>query len=244
VPDFDADNDFDLPYIMTEHGNVTSAPTTRYLNTVFISKDHASRHNSDQYVYNGLDWDSYGPVDFNLRRPHYHFLGKAASREKNVVGAIEVARAANVRLAVLGGSRLNFKRGFRFTPWPSISFHGMVGGNVKSRLLNMSRGHIFPIRWTEPFGLAIIESFYFGCPMFGTPYGSLPELVVDDVGFLSASQSELARAVADNSFDPRRCNDYARSNFSAMKMARGYLAKYEIILNGGKLHASPPFLSD
>jgi hypothetical protein len=29
-----------------------------------------------------------------------------------------------------------------------------------------------------------------------------------------------------------------------MDMARGYLVKYETILNGGKLHKSPPFLSD
>lgn len=244
LPDFDADTDFDLPFLMTEHGNATTAPTHRFLNTVFISKDQAARHNSDQYVYNGLDWDAYGPVDFGRRRAYYHFLAKAAAPEKNVRGAIEVARAAGERLEVLGGSRLNFRRGFRFTPWPSIGFNGMVGGETKSRLLNGSRGLIYPIRWTEPFGLVVIESLYFGCPVFGTPYGSLPELVGREFGFLSTSASELARAVRDNAFDPRRCHDYARESFNATAMARGYLEKYEIILNGGKLNAARPWLTD
>ena len=54
---------------------------------------------------------------------------------------------------------------------------------------------IFPVRWHEPFGLAIVESLYFGCPVFGTPYGSLPEIVAPDVGVLSARASDLAEAV-------------------------------------------------
>ncbi|PPQ39731.1 Glycosyl transferases group 1 [Rhodoblastus acidophilus] len=244
LPEFDADNDFDPPFIMTEHGNATTAPTHRFLNTVFISKDQAARHNSDQYVYNGLDWDAYGPVDFAHPRNAYHFLAKAAAPEKNVRGAIDIARAAGVRLEVLGGRRLNFKRGFRFTPWPSIGFHGMVGGAEKARLLNESRGLIYPVRWTEPFGLVVIESLYFGCPVFSTPYGSLRELVTEDVGIVSTSQAELVAAVKANAFDPRRCHDYARETFSALNMAKGYLEKYEIVANGGKLHARQPWLTD
>jgi glycosyltransferase involved in cell wall biosynthesis len=244
LPEFDADNDFDLPFIMTEHGNATTAPTHRFLNTVFISRDQAARHNSDQYVYNGLDWDSYGPVDFTRKRDYCHFLAKAAAPEKNVRGAIDIARAAHVRLEVLGGTRLNFKRGFRFTPWPGIGFNGMVGGERKFRLLNGSRGLIYPVRWTEPFGLVVIESLYFGCPVFSTPYGSLRELVTEDVGVVSTSKAELVEAVKANAFDPRRCHDYARGNFSARAMAEGYLQKYEIVVNGGKLHQRRPWLTD
>ena len=41
------------------------------------------------------------------------------------------------------------------------------------------------MRWHEPFGIALIEALYFGCPVFGTPYGSLPEIVEEGVqGFL------------------------------------------------------------
>jgi len=77
------------PYLMTQHGNSPEhAPLP--LNTVFVSRNHAERHGSTEFVYNGLDWEAYGPVDFERPRPYCHFLGKAAWRVKNVQGAIDV----------------------------------------------------------------------------------------------------------------------------------------------------------
>ncbi len=244
LPDFDPDADFDQPYIMTEHGNANKPPTTRYLNTVFISADQAKRHNSNVFVYNGLNWDDYGPVDFNKPRTHFHFLGKASWPAKNVRGAIDVAWDAGVELAVLGGNRLNFSRGFRFTWSPSIHFYGMVGGAEKFTALNQSKGLIFPVRWYEPFGLAIIESLYFGCPVFATPYGSLPELIGPDVGYLSNSRSDLARAVKTMQFDARRCHDYVRDTYNSAVMAEAYVKIYERVLNGEKLNPHRPELID
>jgi hypothetical protein len=109
-------------------------------NTVFVSRNHAQRHGSTEYVYNGLDWEAYGPVDFSRPRNYFHFLGKAAWRVKNVRGAIDVATDAGVELLVMGGDRLNLKRGFRFTWSRRVSFAGMVGGQQKLDMLNGSRG--------------------------------------------------------------------------------------------------------
>ncbi|MEF9931013.1 MAG: glycosyltransferase, partial [Bacteroidales bacterium] len=53
----------------------------------------------------------------------------------------------------------------------------MIGGEQKLNILKESKGLIFPVIWNEPFGLAITESLYCGAPVFGTPYGSLPELI-------------------------------------------------------------------
>lgn len=238
-PTFDLDLDFDKPYVLTEHGN-TAGDKRLPFNSIFVSKNHAQRHGSDQFVYNGLNWDAYGPVDFEAQRQHHHFLGKAAWRVKNVVGAIEVALSAGVRLAVLGGSRLNLKRGFRFTWSPRIAFHGMVGGQQKFQLLNTSNGLIFPVRWHEPFGLAVIESLYFGCPVFSTPYGSLPELVGPEQGVLSDTRAELVSSIQSQSFDRRACHHHAVTHFNATTMARCYLAKYERVLLGERLAVSPP----
>jgi glycosyltransferase involved in cell wall biosynthesis len=240
-PDFDPDEDVDRPYIATEHGN-TPGHTVRPLNTVFVSRDHARRHHSDQFVYNGLDWSDYGPVDFAAKRTHCHFLGKAAWNVKNIGGAIDVAAAARVPMAVLGGSRLNVSRGFRFTLSPWARFHGMVGGPRKMDLLNRSVGHVFPVRWDEPFGLAMIESLYFGSPVFGTPYGSLRELIGPEMGYLSTSSRDLAEAIRSRSFDARRCHEYARDTFTAARMTDAYIALYETILNGGKLHDVRPYI--
>jgi glycosyltransferase involved in cell wall biosynthesis len=241
-PQFDPDAELDLPYLVTEHGNAF-ADAVKPLNTVFVSRDHARRHHSDQFIYNGLDWDSYGPVDFAARRSFLHFLGKASWDVKNVRGAIDIASEAKVPLAVLGGYRLNFSRGFRLTLSRWARFHGMVGGAKKAALLNRSLGHLFPVLWDEPFGLAMIESLYFGCPVFGTPNGSLPEIVGPEVGYLSNSRRDLVEAVRSRRFDPRRCHDYARKAFSAERMTAAYIAAYETILNGRKLHATRPHIA-
>ncbi|RQO81662.1 glycosyltransferase [Acidovorax sp. FJL06] len=229
------------PYLVTEHGNARK-PKPLPRNTVFLSRDHAARYGSSEFVYNGLDWSGYGPVDFSRPRPHYHFLGKAAWGVKNVRGAIKVAQLAGVELDVLGGNRINFKRGFRWTLSRKIHFHGMVGGTQKTGLLNASRGLIFPVRWHEPFGLAVIESLYFGCPVFSTPYGALPELVPVHCGVLSAEAGVLAEAVQGNHFDPRACHQHVVEHFGAERMARNYLRMYERVLAGETLNAQAPVI--
>lgn len=226
------------PYIVTFHGNDVTRPLDPH--AVFVSRNHAMRFGSDSYVYNGLKWDDYhlkGILSVNelsLPREHYHFLGKAAWRVKNVRGAIRIARQIpGGRIDILGGTRLNLKMGFRFTLTPRARFRGMVGGEEKLRELYGSKGLIFPVKWDEPFGLAITESLFCGAPVFGTPRGSLPELVIPDVGFLSESETELAQHIADfgDSYSPQICREYAADNFNAVTMARRYLLKYEEALN-------------
>ena len=163
---------------------------------------------------------------------------------KNVRGAINIInQTKKEKLKVLGGNRLNINMGFRFTTSTRISFYGMVGGNKKFSLLNDSKGLLFPVRWHEPFGLAITESLYFGCPVFGTPYGSLPEIVNSEVGFLSAKSAALIDAVENkNNFSSKICHDYALENFNSKKMALQYLEKYFIVLNGESLNKDNPKL--
>ena len=236
---------FRLPYIITCQTNINNLNELDE-NTVFCSKNHAERHNSETYVHNCLDWDEYVTPDLNAQRNYFHFLGLAAWRVKNVQGAIDVIKKTKTeRLRVLGGVRFNVKMGIRFTFSPKIRFMGMVGGEEKCQLLNGSKGLIFPVRWHEPFGLAIIESLYYGCPVFGTPYGSLPELVTEEVGFLSNKKDELAEAVLNSdSFSPARCQEYVRDNFSSRKMATEYLAKYEKVLSSEPLNATSPRLKE
>ncbi|WP_298300985.1 glycosyltransferase [Hydrotalea sp.] len=231
------------PYIFTMHGNVNDA-TLLDINTIFVSKNHAARFGSTSFVYNGMDWDDYGKPDLTNQRNRFHFLGDAAWRVKNVKGAIQsVLLTKKEELMVLGGNRLNFRMGFRFTTGRRIHFYGMVGGAEKNHLLNQSKGLVFPVRWHEPFGIALTESLYFGCPVFGTPYGSLPEIIPSDVGFLSDSATELSKAIEDSeSYSRTRCHEYARDVFNAEKMAEAYVEKYEKVMNGEQLNMRPPQL--
>ena len=229
------------PYLITLHGNASPHQTLPH-NTVFVSRNHALRHGSDCFVYNGLDWQDYSKPQFEKARKYYHFLGKAAWRVKNVKGAIRlIQQIPNEHLHVLGGVRFNFNMGIRFTFSPRIHFHGMIGGREKDTILNGSKGLIFPVRWPEPFGLAIIESLFFGCPVFGTPYGSLPELVPSSVGCLSANSETLLNAMHHvDSFNRNTCHEYANDCFNSRMMAEHYVSKYEQVLAGRPLNAVHP----
>ena len=230
--------DVDRPFLVTQHNNLTSSQEV-LPNTIFVSKDHAKRHGSAHYVYNGLDWSRYGKVDLSLNRYHFHFLADASKRRKNVRGAIRVSSRSGIRLRVLGGSRFYCRRGLRLTLSRNIRFHGMVNDSKKSQILSNSCGLIFPVLWHEPFGLAVIESLYFGCPVFGTTYGALPELIGPQYGYLANSAGELAQAMKRlGTWSPIDCHRYALENFSSMVMAKGYLSYYERVLSGEVLGAN------
>lgn len=224
------------PYLFTLHGN-TTAGTTLDLNTVFISRNHAARHNSERFVYNGIDPDEYGCVDFSLERKHLLFLGKASRSKKNLPDCCRIARMAKERLVVVGGRGLSLSRG--------VSYLGYLGGAQKNRVLNQSKALLFPVLWHEPFGLAIPESLYFGCPVIGTPYGSLPELILPEVGFLSNRLGELVEAVGNlESYDRRACHAYVLDRFTSRRMALDYLDLYARVLDGEPLNPAPPWNPD
>jgi glycosyltransferase involved in cell wall biosynthesis len=119
----------------------------------------------------------------------------------------------------------------------------MQGGTEKNKIIKYSKGLIFPVRWHEPFGLALIESLYFGCPVFGTPYGSLPEIIIPEVGFLTTTASGLADAVVQvNDFNRKTCHEYVMENFTHIHMMTSYLRLYQKVLNGEKLNIKAPIL--
>ena len=232
------------PYMITLHGN-SSDEREHDINTTFISRDHAARFGSQVYVYNGLGLEEYGKPQLDNPRKYLHFLGKAAWRVKNLKGCMNIARAAGHPLRVLGGYRVNLKMGIRITLDPRISFEGMVGGETKNRLINGSKALLFPVRWNEPMGLAVVESLYFGCPVFGTPYGALPELVSSEFGFLSNKKSELVDALKHvEEYDRKKCHEYICDNFASIHMAKNFLPLYEKALNGEPLNPKAPKLID
>lgn len=226
----------DFPFCQTIHGNSRQAQVF-HPNSIFVSQSHAHNHGATAFVHNGLDPDDYGSPDLTRRNGNLVFLAKAAWRVKNVRGAIEVARKAGRPLDVMGGHRLNFKMGFRLTLDRNCHFHGMIGGNAKNRLLQQAGGLIFPVRWHEPFGVAVIEAMYFGLPVFATPYGALPELINEANGFLSTSCTVLAEEAAKaDHYDRRAIHAGWQKRFTHLHMAKKYLSYYEQILSGEALH--------
>lgn len=235
------DGELKTPFICTEHSNCEEEKEFP-INTVYLSSKHAENNSATCYVHNGLYWADYGEPHLDKPKNYVHFLAKASWRIKNIQGAVKIAQSAGVPMHVLGGNRLSIKRNPYLFISPKLHFHGMVGGDEKNQLIRHSKGLIFPVLWHEPFGLAVTESLYLGCPVFATPYGSLPDIISrSDIGFLSDSTQELIEAVRQvDKYDRRACHEYAKKYFSHLAMAEQYQVCYEKVLANETLNIAPP----
>lgn len=225
-------NEPQQPYIVTIEGNA-KAGESFLPNTVFVSQNHAKRHGSEAYVYNGLDPDDY--VFRENKNGELLFLAKASWAVKNVRGAISIARKSNKHLNILGGSR------WWCPHWRGIHWRGMLGGSEKASWISNCEALLFPVLWNEPFGIAVTEALVSGTPVLATPFGSLPELIGPQVGRICTSYGEFFGAVREvRMFKPKDCRDWALSKFHYIDMAKNYLKKYESVLSGKKLNTEPP----
>ncbi|MGI5215171.1 glycosyltransferase [Plantactinospora sp. CA-290183] len=110
-----------------------------------------------------------------------------------------------------------------------VRWVGMVAGAERDDLVASARASLFPLRWEEPGGTAVIESLAVGTPVVAIGRGCLPELVEHgDTGLLTADEAELADLVADaDRIDPARCLAEAARRFTPAVMAASYLDLYE-----------------
>jgi glycosyltransferase involved in cell wall biosynthesis len=216
-----------VPFIQTVHRNLKPG-TPLYPNCVFLSRDHARRHGSEVFVYNGLD-----PAEYVFRRFPRHpsqydlFLGKLHS-SKGYHWAVEAAKHTGHRLIVAGGWRPSFTG--------SIKYVGEVDGATKAALLARARCLWNPAEWDEPFGLVTIEALLSGTPVLGTRRGALPELITPDVGALCDTLEEMiAAAETIHTREPACCRARAERGFTHLVMAGAYLRMYRALIETGTL---------
>ena len=204
-------------------------------NTVFVSRHHAANHGSRHFAYSGVIPGDY--VCSEKREDYAVFLAKARWAVKNLSGAISVARRAGIELRVIGSRNwpLNLHR--LLPAVRGVRYCGEVEELEKYDLLSRARCLIFPVRWHEPFGLAITEALASGCYVVGTPYGALPEIVTPEVGVLGAKAEELVEAVKNpQRFSPQACRDQVlHGGFTLLDSARKYVEYYERVLTHGSL---------
>jgi len=220
------------PLVQTVHGNLkgVGAPSP---NSIFLSHDHARRHNSDSFVYNGLDPADYVFRRFPKRPSQYDlFLGKLHSA-KGYHWAVEAAKRSGHRLIVAGGWRPSFTG--------SVQYVGEVDGTTKAALLARARCLWNPAQWDEPFGLVSVEALLSGTPVLGTRRGALPELITPEVGALCDTMEQIiAAAERIHTRDPAACRAHARRFFTHTVMAEEYMRMYRHVLETGALPSGRP----
>lgn len=234
------------PFVCTTH-NQQVTPATFPKNTIFLGKLHAQRSGGSAYVHNGLFWPDYGKPNLDNPLNYIHFLANAKYKDKNLKDSVEIARKANKKLHVIGSKRycLKWRKDGKYQPYfylgNDLTFYGMIGGEQKNQIIRNSQALIFPVLNYEAFGLAMIESLYLGCPVIGSHCGSLPELIIPDVGISTQSKSEMIEVLKNiGQYNRKICHEYAQENFNHLIMSKKYLNYYEMVLNGQTLHSYEP----
>ena len=213
-----------LPYVATLHGNLgPGAVAPSYV--ICVSENHAIRHSTKSYVYNGVRLDEY---EFRAQKSDFDLFLARLHSAKGWRVAVRAAKRGRFRLVVAGGWRPSLSRWVRFA--------GKIGGPEKRELLAGARCLWMPVQWEEPFGLNVVEALASGTPVLATRRGALPELVSPDVGGVGETLDDLLairRRLAD--FDPHACRRRAERYFTHVRMARDYVRMYEGLLRDGRL---------
>lgn len=195
-------------------------------------------------VYNGIPSDSY---DFQATnsQDYLTFIGRI-SPEKNPVGAIEIAIAADIpiKIAAKVDEKDEDYYNSQFKPYlkhPLVEFIGEINEQEKNELLGNALGLIFPIAWPEPFGLVMIEAMACGTPVIAYRHGAVPEVMKHKyTGYIVDTQAEAVAAVTQlNSISRKYCRDYFMRRFSAESMARNYVRLYERQIMQGRAFFQP-----
>ena len=181
-------------------------------------------------VYNGIDL---APYPFHATRGDYFaFVGRIAP-EKNLEGAIAIARATGIPLKIAAKVDPVDEDYYQADIRPRIDgtfieYVGEIGEHEKGAFLGPAYALLFAVDWPEPFGLAMAEAMACGTPVLGLRRGAVPEVVEDGVtGFVRDTEQELAAAAGRiPELDRRACRRRVEERFSAAAMADGYEAAY------------------
>ncbi|MBI4080567.1 MAG: glycosyltransferase family 4 protein [Candidatus Levybacteria bacterium] len=234
------------PVVITAHGPFGVNERRIFENlthphVVAISHSHAATAPKVTFadiIHNGLQMEHF---PFKQKKGEYLlFLGRI-SLEKGTHFAIEAAQYLDMPLII--AAKLNsiadspadvayFKQYVEPRLSDRIKWIGEVTEKERNRLLSNAMCLLHPVTWSEPFGLAIIESMACGTPVIGFNLGSIPELITDGkTGFVVRDVGEMIDAVVKiDQIDRRYCRTYALSNFSSRKMTDAYEALFYRVL--------------
>lgn len=233
----------DLAQLTTLHGRLDIpdlVPLFReFAEMPVVSISDAQRHplpwiNWQGTVYHGMSEDAFLPCSDSGN--YLAFLGRI-SPEKGIDQAIEIAKRAGMPLKIAAKVDRTDKSYFESHIKPMldhklIEFVGEISDLEKNKFLGNAAALLFPINWSEPFGIVLIEAMACGLPVIAYPRGSVPEIIAHGVsGFLVHNIEEAAAALKNlSAIDRRKCRRAFEERFSVKRMAQEYLAIYDNII--------------
>ena len=199
---------------------------------VFLTEAHRASYPQVEratVVPYGISPAGYPFYDAGDKHEYLAFVG-ALTEAKGILDAISVARKTGTELRIAGKVRdpIFFEKHIRpCLEDPLITFLGEVNDHERNELLGRARAMLFPIRWSEPFGLVLLESLVVGTPVIAYANGSVPEILTSNVGCVVHSLEEMAEAVeCVQALRPLDCRSYVAERFPLRRMIDSFEALY------------------
>ena len=226
------------PLVTTIHGfsGPDILPAFARAASNYVSISDADRSPDLDYlatVHHGIDLAEFTPT---LEAGDDLVILGRVHPDKGTAEAIEIARQSGRRLIICGP--VVDARYFAEQVEPHLDdlrvVHlGSIGPAERSRVLGGAAALLHPIRFAEPFGLAVIEAMACGTPVVAYGRGAMPELIDEGVtGFLvqdvATAVAAVPRAAA---LDRAVVREVAERRFGVDRMVDDYLAVYRRLLD-------------
>ena len=156
------------------------------------------------------------------------FLGRF-TEGKGVLPAIEIARAAGMRLLLAAAKNDYYREAVAaHVDGEQIVYVGEVDHAGKVALLGGARALIYPVQAGEPFGLVLAEAMACGTPVAALDRGAVREIVEDGVngGVFDSAASLVAGLPRGLALDRARVRASAVAKFGVDRMVDEYVDVY------------------
>lgn len=236
-----------LPWVRSVHSDLLEQGLPRDRsrpNFIFVSATIARLHESNRFVWNGLD-----PADFiysETKDNYFLFLVAGDAHKARVHKGLDIAfwiaKQTGIKLVVAGGTQNPSENNelARLCAENDADFKGLIHGERKAELFTGAKALLFPTQTNEAFGLPVAEALMSGTPVIASNRGAMPEVLDPLGGFLCADEPEYLSAVENlGQIKSADCRQLALSRFHYLDMAQNYVKEYEREIEGWSNRVKP-----
>jgi glycosyltransferase involved in cell wall biosynthesis len=232
----------DMPMVTTLHSSLPPdfpelAHQFRDRNFVSISdaqRTLAPRLNYLKTIYHGIDTAA---IPYVAKPKSYLLFLSSLIKNKGIDLAVRAARDLQLPLIIAGEVReperafLN-KTVFPYVDGKQIRFVGEVNNAQKIKLMSQAKALVLPVRWSEAFGLVMVEAMASGTPVVSFRKGSVPEVIEHGrTGYVVDTFSQFKRAIQSVSkIDRGTCRKTAVQQFDLLTMGQQYIDLFKQLL--------------
>ena len=239
-----------MPVVFTHHDPYNflikyKAVFPRYKHLNYISMSQAQRQdmppdtNWVANIYHGADPDEFKPR--YEKGDYFAYMGRIIE-PKGVDRAISAVKLHNrnnpdapVKLKIAGKHYAGYGKDdyWREQIEPNldenVEYLGFIRDTEQLKFLQNAHALLMPSRFSEPFGMAAIESLACGTPVIGSSSGAIPEIVRPGKnGYIADTPKEISMAMKKiDQIDRHFCRHDFEERFTSERMAREHADLYQ-----------------